>query len=208
MSFDVVEEDRQMGEEAGIRTATLFFKGPFAYGHLKAEHGVHRLVRISQFDGNARRQTSFASIEVAPDLDDKIEVEIEDKDLRVDTYRASGAGGQHVNKTDSAVRITHIPTGTVTQCQNERSQHKNRGSAMKALRGKLFLLAEAKRQEERAQFTGERGSTTWGSQIRSYVLAPYQMVKDHRTGMETSNVDGVLNGDVSPFMEAFLKGEN
>jgi peptide chain release factor 2 len=205
MKFDVIQEDYQAGEEAGIRGATLFFKGPYAYGHLKAEQGVHRLVRISPFDGNARRQTSFASVEILPDIEDEITIVIEDKDIRIDTYRASGAGGQHVNKTDSAVRITHLETGEVVQCQNERSQHKNKASAMKALRGKLFQLEEAKRDEELAKFYGDRGSITWGNQIRSYVMHPYQMVKDLRTSVETSDINGVLDGDINKFIEAYLK---
>ena len=205
--FDVEEFDLQSAEEAGIRNATFAVKGPYAYGRLKAEQGVHRLVRISPFDGNARRQTSFASVEVVPELDDAIEVEIVDKDLRIDTYRASGAGGQHVNKTDSAVRITHLPTGIVVQCQNQRSQHKNKAQAMKTLRGKLYQVMEAKRQEELASFYGDRGAISWGNQIRSYVLQPYQMVKDLRTGVETSNVQAVLDGDLDEFIEAYLRGE-
>ena len=205
--FDIEEQDMQAAEEAGIRNATFAVNGPFAYGLLKAEQGVHRLVRISPFDGNARRQTSFASVEVVPELEDAGEIEIVDKDLRIDTYRASGAGGQHVNKTDSAVRITHLPTGVVVQCQNERSQHKNKASAMKTLRSKLFQLEEAKREAELAKFYGDRGSISWGNQIRSYVLQPYQMVKDLRTGLEVGNVQGVLDGDVRPFIESYLKKE-
>lgn len=203
--FEVIEQDAQAAEEAGLRSATVMIKGAFAYGYLKAEQGVHRLVRISPFDQNARRQTSFASVEVIPELDEAGEIEIVDKDLRIDTYRASGAGGQHVNKTDSAVRITHLPTGVVVQCQNERSQHKNKASAMKTLRSKLFQLEEAKRKDELAKFYGDRGSISWGNQIRSYVLQPYQMVKDLRTGVEIGNVQGVLDGDINSFIESYLK---
>ena len=203
--FEVEEEDMQRAEEAGIKSATIMFKGPYAYGYLKAEQGVHRLVRISPFDGNARRQTSFASVEVIPELDDDITIKIDDKDLRVDTFRSSGAGGQHVNKTESAIRITHIPTGTVVSCQQERSQHKNRATAMKVLKSKLYQLEEAKRHEELAKFY-DRGSISWGNQIRSYVLQPYQMVKDLRTGVETSSVDRVLDGDLNKFIEGYLKG--
>jgi peptide chain release factor 2 len=204
--FDVEELDYQAAEEAGLRTATVLIKGPFAYGYLKAEQGVHRLVRISPFDGNARRQTSFASVEVLPELDDDIVIDIVDKDLRIDTYRASGAGGQHVNKTDSAVRITHLPTGIVVSCQNERSQHKNKAQAMKTLKSKLYQLEEARQQEELAKFY-DRGSISWGNQIRSYVLQPYQMVKDLRTGVETSDVQGVLDGELDPFIDAYLQGK-
>ncbi len=203
--YDVEEYDMQMAEEAGIKTATVHVKGPHAYGRLKAEQGVHRLVRISPFDGNARRQTSFASVEVVPEMDDDVSVEIKKDDLRVDTFRASGAGGQHVNKTESAIRITHLPTGIVVSCQNERSQHKNRDSAMRTLRSKLYQLELAKREEELAKFYGDRGSISWGNQIRSYVLQPYQMCKDLRTEIETSNVQGVLDGDLDPFIEAYLK---
>ncbi len=204
--WEVEEHDFQKGEEAGIRSATFLVKGPYAYGNLRAEQGVHRLVRISPFDQNARRQTSFASVEVVPEIDEDIEVNVVDKDLRIDTYRASGAGGQHVNKTDSAVRITHLPSGIVVSCQNERSQHKNKAQAMRTLRSKLHQLEEAKREEHLAQFYGERGSISWGNQIRSYVLQPYQMVKDLRTGVETSNVNAVLGGDIDRFIEAYLKG--
>jgi peptide chain release factor 2 len=203
--YEVTEEDFQAAEEAGIRFATILVKGPYAYGRLKAEQGVHRLVRISPFDGNARRQTSFASVEVVPELDDDVSVEIRKEDLRVDTFRASGAGGQHVNKTESAIRITHLPTGIVVSCQNERSQHKNRESAMRVLRGKLYQLELAKREAELAKFYGDRGSISWGNQIRSYVLQPYQLCKDLRTDLETSDVQGVLDGDVDPFIEAYLK---
>jgi peptide chain release factor 2 len=204
--YDVEEQDFQRAEEAGIRSATFRIAGPYAYGKLKAEQGVHRLVRISPFDGDARRQTSFASVEVVPELDDDIEVEILDKDLRVDTFRASGAGGQHVNKTDSAIRITHLPTGIVVSCQKERSQHKNRATAMKTLKSKLYQVELAKREEELAKFYGDRGSISWGNQIRSYVMQPYQMVKDLRTGVETSDVARVLDGDVDAFIEGYLKG--
>jgi peptide chain release factor 2 len=205
--FGVEEQDMQKAEEAGIRSATITIRGPFCYGNLKAEQGVHRLVRISPFDGRARRQTSFASVEVVPEMDDIEDVEIPKDDLRVDTFRASGAGGQHVNKTDSAVRLTHLPTGLVVSCQNERSQHKNRAQAMKTLRSKLFQLEEAKREAELAKFYGDRASISWGNQIRSYVVHPYQMVKDLRTGVETSNVKGVLDGDLDGFIEGYLKGK-
>lgn len=203
--YEVLEMDFQKAEEAGIRNVTIIIKGPYAYGRMKAEQGVHRLVRISPFDGNARRQTSFASVEVVPELEDDLSVEIRKEDLRVDTYRASGAGGQHVNKTESAIRLTHLPTGVVVSCQTERSQHKNRDSAMKALRSKLYQLELAKREEELAKFYGDRGSISWGNQIRSYVLQPYQMCKDLRTEVETSDVAGVLDGNVDPFMEGYLK---
>jgi peptide chain release factor 2 len=203
--YDVAEMDFQKAEEAGIRNVTIIIKGPYAYGRMKAEQGVHRLVRISPFDGNARRQTSFASVEVVPELEDDLSVEIRKDDLRVDTYRASGAGGQHVNKTESAIRLTHLPTGLVVACQTERSQHKNRDSAMKALRSKLYQLELAKREEELAKFYGDRGSISWGNQIRSYVLQPYQMCKDLRTEVETSDVSGVLDGNLDPFIEGYLK---
>jgi peptide chain release factor 2 len=193
------------GEEAGIKSATFTVSGEYAFGLLSAERGVHRLVRISPFDAGARRHTSFASVAVAPVVGEAVEVEIEEKDLKVDTYRASGAGGQHVNKTDSAVRITHLPTGIVAQCQNERSQHQNREVAMRVLRARLFELQREKREQEIAAQSGEKAEIEWGSQIRSYVLHPYKLVKDHRTGEETANVDRVLDGDLDAFIYAYLK---
>ncbi|MCA3748492.1 MAG: peptide chain release factor 2, partial [Rubrobacter sp.] len=193
------------GEEAGIKSATFSVSGPYAFGLLSAERGVHRLVRISPFDASSRRHTSFASVAVAPAVDDAVEVEIEEKDLKIDTYRASGAGGQHVNKTDSAVRITHLPTGIVVQCQNERSQHQNRETALKILRARLLQLEREKREREIAAQSGEKAEIGWGSQIRSYVLHPYRMVKDLRTGVETGDVDRVLDGDLDRFIYAYLK---
>jgi len=202
VEFDEVTE----GQEAGLLSATFIIKGRFAYGWLCAERGVHRLVRISPFDSQARRQTSFASLDVTPLLDDdSAEVEIDEKDLRVDTYRSSGAGGQHVNKTDSAIRITHLPTNIVVSCQNERSQHQNRARAMQILEAKLAERARAIRQAEMDALSGNRGDNAWGSQIRSYVQAPYQLVKDHRTDYETGNVEAVLDGDLDGFMEAELR---
>jgi peptide chain release factor 2 len=203
--YEVQEMDFQKAEEAGIKNATVIVKGPYAYGRLKAEQGVHRLVRISPFDGQGRRQTSFASVEVVPELDDDLVVDIRKEDLKVDTFRSSGAGGQHVNKTESAIRITHIPSGIVVSCQTERSQHKNRDSAMRTLRSKLYQLELAKREAELAKFYGDRGSISWGNQIRSYVLQPYQMCKDLRTDVETSDVDSVLDGDLDEFIEGYLK---
>jgi peptide chain release factor 2 len=197
--------DRQDGEEAGIKSATLHVVGDHAYGYLKSEMGVHRLVRISPFDSAQRRHTSFASVFVSPEVDENIEIEILDKDLRVDTYRSSGAGGQHVNVTDSAVRITHLPTGIVVTCQNERSQGRNRETAMKVLRARLYQKASDERRAEEEKRVGEKKSIEWGSQIRSYVLHPYRMVKDHRTGHETSDTVGVLDGDLAPFVEAYLR---
>jgi peptide chain release factor 2 len=201
----VEETDFQKAEEAGIKNATIVIRGPYAYGKLKAEQGVHRLVRISPFDGQGRRQTSFASVEVVPEFDDTIEVDIRKEDLKVDTFRSSGAGGQHVNKTESAIRITHMPTGIVVACQAERSQHKNRESAMRTLKSKLYQLELSKREAELAKFYGDRGSISWGNQIRSYVLQPYQMCKDLRTDVETSDVHGVLDGKLDPFIEGYLK---
>ncbi len=196
--------DVQEGDEAGLRGATVTIRGDFAYGHLKTEEGVHRLVRISPFDAQGRRHTAFASVSVYPELDDSIEVEIDDKDLRVDTYRASGAGGQHVNKTDSAVRLTHIPSGIVVQCQNERSQHKNRAAAMKVLRARLYEQARREQEEKLASLRGEHKEIGFGSQIRSYTLHPAQRVKDHRTGVEAGNAQGVLDGDLDEFIRATL----
>jgi peptide chain release factor 2 len=195
----------QQGDEAGIKSVTLEVSGDFAYGYLKAERGVHRLVRISPFDSNARRHTSFASVDVFPEISDDIEFEIDEKDLRIDTYRSSGAGGQHVNTTDSAVRITHIPTGAVVACQNERSQHKNKATAMKMLKAKLYEMQEEQRRKEAEEFHGEKTEMGWGNQIRSYVLHPYQMVKDLRTEVETGNTGAVLDGDLDQFVEAWLK---
>ena len=192
-------------EEAGIKSATFTVSGEYAFGLLSAERGVHRLVRISPFDASSRRHTSFASVAVAPVIDDRVEVEVDEKDLKIDTYRASGAGGQHVNKTDSAVRITHLPTGIVVQCQNERSQHQNREVAMRVLRARLFELERERREREIASLGGEKADIEWGSQIRSYVLHPYKLVKDHRTGEETANVDRVLDGDIDAFIYAYLK---
>ena len=196
------------GEEAGIKSATFTVSGEYVFGLLSAERGVHRLVRISPFDAGGRRHTSFASVAVAPVVGEAVEVEIEEKDLKVDTYRASGAGGQHVNKTDSAVRITHLPTGIVAQCQNERSQHQNREVAMRVLRARLFELEREKREREIAAQSGEKAEIEWGSQIRSYVLHPYKLVKDHRTGEETANVDRVLDGDLDAFVYAYLKNRS
>ncbi|AMV72684.1 peptide chain release factor 2 [Desulfuromonas carbonis] len=196
--------DYQPGDEAGVKGVTFTVEGPYAYGYLRAEMGIHRLVRISPFDSNARRHTSFCSIFVFPEISDDIEVVIDEKDLRVDTYRSSGAGGQHVNKTESAIRITHIPTGVVVACQNERSQHKNRATAMKQLKARLYELEVRKKEEEADSIAGEKKEIGWGSQIRSYVLHPYRMVKDHRTGHEVGNTDAVLDGNIEDFIEAYL----
>ncbi len=191
-------------EEAGIKGVTVEVEGEWAFGYLKGETGVHRLVRISPYDSNARRHTSFASVMVTPEVDQSIDVRIDEKDLRIDTYRASGHGGQHINKTDSAVRITHIPTGTVVQCQNERSQHKNKAVAMKLLASKLYELEELKNKERINEFHKGKKEIAWGSQIRSYVLQPYQLAKDHRTNLEVGNVDAVLDGDITGFIDAYL----
>jgi peptide chain release factor 2 len=197
--------DMLPGDVAGLKICTLAIKGENAYGYLKSEMGTHRLVRISPFDANARRQTSFAAVEITPELDEVDEVVIDTKDLKIDTYKASGAGGQHVNKTESAIRLTHIPTGQVVSCQTERSQMENRGRAMKMLAAKLQQLKETERLDELKDFKGERGTIAWGHQIRSYVLMPYQMVKDLRTGHETSQVQAVLDGEVQPFCESYMR---
>ncbi len=203
--YDVEELSRRDGEEAGVQNIQLYVKGPYATGYLSCEMGVHRLVRVSPFDSAGRRHTSFASVDVLPEYDD-IEIEIDwDKDVREDVYRSGGAGGQHVNKTSSAVRLTHLPTGAVVACQNERSQHQNRAVARKMLGAKLFRMEEAKRDAELSKLYGEKADIAWGSQIRSYVLYPYQMVKDHRTNHETSATDAVLNGDIQEFIEQELR---
>ena len=198
--------DRQDADEAGIKSASLQVRGEYAYGMLKAEAGVHRLVRISPFDASARRHTSFAACFVYPDLEDDIEIDVQESDLRVDTYRASGAGGQHVNKTSSAVRITHMPSGIVVQCQSQRSQHKNRAAAMKVLKARLYEMELQSRDEERSEMEASKQDIAFGSQIRSYVLHPYRMVKDVRTQVETSNVDAVLDGDLDAFIRGYLMG--
>jgi peptide chain release factor 2 len=197
--------DLQPGEEAGIKSASLEVKGQYAYGYLKAETGVHRLVRISPFDSQSRRHTSFASVFIAPVVDDTIEINIEDKDLRIDTFRASGAGGQHVNKTSSAVRITHIPTNTVVQCQNQRSQFQNKDTAMKMLRAALYQQELQARQAEKQKMESEKSEISWGNQARSYVFQPYTQVTDHRTELKISDVQRVMDGDLDPFIEAYLK---
>jgi peptide chain release factor 2 len=199
--------DQSEGEEAGIKSATVRFKGTHAYGQLRAEKGVHRLVRISPFDAAHRRHTAFALVEVYPEIPDEVEVEIDEKDVRVDVYRSSGAGGQHVNKTSSAVRITHIPTGIVVTCQNERSQQQNRETAWRVLRSRLLDFQRAQRLEHLADLKGDLTSPEWGNQIRSYVLQPYTLVKDNRTGVEVGNVGAVLDGEIDPFIEAYLRQE-
>lgn len=196
------------GEEAGVKSVTIQINGENAYGYLKSEKGVHRLVRISPFNAAGKRQTSFSSCDVMPDIEEDVSVDIKDEDLRIDTYRASGAGGQHINKTSSAIRITHLPTGIVVQCQNQRSQHQNKDKAMKMLASKLYVLKQQENQERLDDIRGDISENGFGSQIRSYVMQPYTMVKDHRTGMEVSNVNGVLDGNVEPFMNAYLKWIN
>jgi peptide chain release factor 2 len=208
--FKVELIELQPGEEAGIKSATLTISGDYAYGYLKGEAGVHRLVRISPYDANKRRHTSFAAILVYPEVSDDINIEINEDELRIDTYRASGAGGQHVNKTDSAVRITHLPTGIVASCQNERSQQKNRATAMKILKARLYAIKKKEQDEKMDEIIGEKKDIAWGSQIRSYTLQPYQLIKDHRTGHETGNVNAVLDGGIDDFIKEYLlyKKEN
>lgn len=201
-SYEVV--DSLAGEEAGIKSVTFIVKGEYVYGYLKSEIGVHRLVRISPFDANKRRHTSFASVDVIPEIEDDIKIKIDETDLRIDTYRASGHGGQYLQKTDSAVRITHLPTGIVVQSQNERSQYKNKATAMKLLKAKLYELEQEKKRAQIEKHYDEKGTIAWGNQIRSYVFMPYQLVKDHRTGFETGNVQKVIDGDIDLFIEAYL----
>lgn len=204
-NYEVSVIDTSPGDTVGMREAVLEIKGPYAYGYLNAEKGIHRLVRNSPFDQNHRRHTSFASVFPLPDLDDSIEVDIDPDDVRTDVFRASGAGGQHINKTSSAVRLTHAPSGIVVTCQNERSQHRNRELAWKVLRARMYELEEEKRRKEREKLEGTKSDVSWGHQIRSYVLQPYQMVKDHRTDTETSDVTGFLNGDIQDFIEDYLR---
>ena len=203
--YKVQELDITPGEEVGVRSVTLRVSGPFAFGKLSCETGVHRLVRISPFDSQKRRHTSFAAVDCVPEFDEDVDIEISEEDLRVDFYRASGPGGQHVNKVSSAVRITHEPTGIVVQCQNERSQHKNRVAAMKVLKARLYMLEQQKRDAEVARLFSDKGQIAWGNQIRSYVLQPYQMVKDHRTNFQKGDVDAVLDGELDGFIESYLR---
>ncbi len=205
MKFKTQIIELMPGDEAGIKSVTIRFEGEFAYGYLKTENGVHRLVRISPFDANKRRHTSFAAVFVYPEIDDSIEIDIDPKDLRIDTYRASGKGGQHVNTTDSAVRITHIPTGIIAQCQNERSQHQNKDRAMQILKSKLYNFELKKKLEEKDKLENEKGEIAWGNQIRSYVLHPYQSIKDHRTGLERGDTQRVLDGDIFEYIKEALR---
>jgi peptide chain release factor 2 len=205
MGFGVEIIDEQPGDEAGLKNISLAVHGPYAYGYLKAEKGVHRLVRISPFDANKRRHTSFGSVYASPQVDDAIEIDIKEEDLKIDTYRSSGKGGQHVNKTDSAVRITHLPTGIVVQCQNERSQYKNKAFAMKVLRSRLYEYYKEERDKEKEKMAQEKKDISWGNQIRSYTFQPYTLVKDHRTKHEAGNIQAVMDGEIDPFIEEYLK---
>lgn len=202
--FSTIIIDYQPGDEAGVKSVSLTLEGEYAYGYAKAEIGIHRLVRISPFDSGARRHTSFASVFVYPEVDDEITIEIDENDLRIDTYRSTGAGGQHVNKTDSAVRITHLPTGIVVQCQNERSQHKNKAMAMKFLKSRLYEMEIQEQRKKIDELNKTKKDIAWGSQIRSYILHPYKLVKDHRTNLEAGNANRVLDGDIDDFIEAYL----
>jgi len=197
--------DYLAGDEAGVKSVTITVTGPYAYGHLKSEHGIHRMVRISPFDATGRRHTSFASVSVLPEVDTDIKIQIDDKDIRIDTYRASGPGGQHVNKTSSAVRITHLPTGIVVQCQNEKSQHRNKDMAIKVLKSRLYDLEKNKRDEKKQELHQTQKEIAWGSQIRSYVFNPYRLVKDHRSNVEVGNLEKVMDGDINMFIDAYLR---
>jgi peptide chain release factor 2 len=197
--------DHQPGDEAGVKNVTFTVTGPYAYGFLKSEHGIHRMVRISPFDSTGRRHTSFASVSILPEVDIDIKIEVEDKDIRIDTFRASGPGGQHVNKTSSAIRITHMPTGIVVQCQNEKSQHRNKDMAMKVLKARLYEIEKGKLEQKKQQIHDNQKEIAWGSQIRSYVFNPYRLVKDHRTNVEVGNLDRVMDGDLDMFMDAYLR---
>jgi peptide chain release factor 2 len=197
--------DHLPGDEAGVKNVTFSVAGPYAYGYLKSENGIHRMVRISPFDATGRRHTSFASVSVVPEVDVDIQIDVEDKDLRVDTFRASGPGGQHVNKTSSAVRITHLPTGIVVQCQNEKSQHRNRDMAMKVLKARLYAIEKGKLDKKKQEIHDNQKEIAWGSQIRSYVFNPYRLVKDHRTNVEVGNLEAVMDGDIDMFIDAYLK---
>jgi len=203
--YDVRTLDHQPGDEAGIKSVTLTVHGPYAYGYLKSEHGIHRMVRISPFDATGRRHTSFASVSVVPELDTNIAIDVDEKDLRIDTFRASGPGGQHVNKTSSAIRITHIPTGIVVQCQNEKSQHRNKDMALKVLKARLHEIEKRKQEEKKQEMHDSQMEIAWGSQIRSYVFNPYRIVKDHRTSVEVGNLDRVMDGDLDPFIDGYLR---
>ncbi len=205
--YEVRTLDHQPGDEAGLKSATITVKGPRAYGYLKSEHGIHRMVRISPFDATGRRHTSFASVSVVPEVDTDIKIEIDENDLRVDSFRASGPGGQHVNKTSSAIRITHLPTGLVVQCQNEKSQHRNRDMAMKVLMARLYEIEKHRQEEKKQEMHDSQMDIAWGSQIRSYVFNPYRIVKDHRTGVEVGNLERVMDGGLDPFIDGYLRGK-